>query len=106
MAGLICEGVSLGSHFTAVRTGFSISLASTFFTFSLFLVRGDVYCFGDNRHGQCGAPPPNNAAGDASKLVLLPNKVDRLPPVYEIHCGWSHCLAITSKQGLFVTIKV
>ncbi|XP_019850124.1 PREDICTED: secretion-regulating guanine nucleotide exchange factor-like [Amphimedon queenslandica] len=81
MAGMICEGVSLGSHFTAVRT-----------------VEGDVYCFGDNRHGQCGAPPPNNAVGDASKLVLLPNKVDRLPPVSEIHCGWSHCLAVTKGE--------
>lgn len=103
MAGLICEGASLGSHFTAVRTGLvseseiTFRLFSTFFIFSPFLVGGGVLCFGDNRHGQCGAPPPNDAMSDASKLVLLPNKVDRLPPVSEIHCGWSHCLAITSK---------
>lgn len=64
--------------------------------------------WGYNQHGQCAVmaatesnPPLNSdvqcARDDLIKVVLIPHRLQGLPPVSEVQCGWSHTLAVTSK---------
>ena len=66
-----------------------------------------MYAWGLNQHGQCGVGhPAQSSLGDEHlKLslsndwilnVYVPLKVEGLPPVAEIDCGWSHTVAVTA----------
>ena len=68
---------------------------------------GEVYAWGLNQHGQCGVGQPDKFSlrNEDLKLspsnewilnVYVPLRVKGLPPVYEVHCGWSHTIAMTT----------
>ena len=75
----------------------------------LFLAEEDVYSWGLNQHGQCSVSTlteelkllgENNFKVSASghiTHVYLPVKVMGVASAKEVHCGWSHTLAITGK---------
>lgn len=73
----------------------------------------ELFVWGLNQHGQCGTTPlvksPLN--NDSSKVslskdwvlnVYVPSKVEGLPSVAEVHCGWSHTIAVTT--GVYVHV--
>ena len=75
------------SYLIAVRCGW---------TFSLLLTSdGLVLASGSNHWNQC-------AAGDATRAVQQWQVVQGLPPVVEVACGWSHCLARDREGGVWV----
>ena len=66
---------------------------------------GESFAWGLNHHGQCGVGPllVSMESSESFKLsndwimnVYLPVKVEGLPCVAEVHCGWSHTLTITA----------
>ena len=67
----------------------------------------ELFVWGLNQHGQCGTGTLVNSSlsSDVFKLspskdwvlnVYIPLKVEGLPPVTEVHCGWSHTIAVTA----------
>ena len=78
---------------------------SQFIYVCIYVDNGDVYAWGLNQHGQCGVGhPAQSSLGDENLRlsssndwilnVYVPLKVEGLPPVAEIHCGWSHTVAV------------
>ena len=72
---------------------------------------GEIFAWGLNQHGQCGIRPlmTSTYIDESFKIspsddwilnVYLPLKVEGLPAVAEVHCGWSHTLAITAGKLL------
>ena len=88
---------------------------NVFYFVNLRAEHGEVFAWGLNQHGQCGiGPMMASACSSDSKSfklspsngwilnVYLPVKVEGLPPVVEVHCGWSHTLAISA--GIVIII--
>ena len=78
--------------------------------------RGDVFAWGLNQHGQCGVgefvKSPHIKKKENFKLlppndwivnVYCPLRVEGIPPVTEVHCGWSHTVAVTA--GIYVYVE-
>ena len=72
-----------------------------------YVERGEIFAWGLNHHGQCGVGPPLSSTKSSKSFKLspssdwimntyLPVKVEGLPPMAEVHCGWSHTLTITA----------
>ena len=75
------------------------------FCYYFYVERGEIFAWGLNHHGQCGVGPllVSTESSESFKLstdwimnVYLPVKVEGLPCVAEVHCGWSHTLTITA----------
>lgn len=63
---------------------------------------GDVYAFGWNMYGQCGAPPELSGGGNAAPLphLALPGMV-----VTSVSGGFAHSAAVTATGDLYVRAK-
>ena len=93
--------------YSAACTCSNISSTSTLcIVFAIIYVeRGEIFAWGLNHHGQCGVGPllVSTESSERFKLsndwimnVYLPVKVEGLPCIAEVHCGWSHTLTITA----------
>lgn len=61
------------------------------FKHTVFLTENcEVYACGDREYGQCGIDD-----GNSGDLILVPTKIMELPPIHDIHCGFTHNLCIT-----------
>eukprot|EP00117_Sycon_ciliatum_P048300 scpid72473/ scgid34403/ Secretion-regulating guanine nucleotide exchange factor; Deafness locus-associated putative guanine nucleotide exchange factor; Guanine nucleotide exchange factor-related protein len=59
---------------------------------------GRVYCWGANRHGQCGSVVAHGKSVNIPVSVELPGNVQSL--VEAVSAGWSHTVALTSAGQL------
>ena len=67
-----------------------------------FVEGGKVFCWGLNRHGQCGLDPKShpNVCKPSNIGGLLENV-----KVSQIYSGWSHILAKTGKSLLYFLLQ-
>ena len=63
-----------------------------------------MFACGCNTYGQCTVGLVGDMSSEEEmqidekgvvKAVRVPSKVKHLPPVADIHCGWSHVITIT-----------